>query len=138
MGPGKATPDPLRCGGRWFQKLSHFWSPSGAVSGPRMDPKIGPKLVQKVFVFKSFLGLVFNGFWAPFWGPKPRQNEPTWPPKAIPRSYDSEEKRFKKMLFCIGFYSISGTSGLPREPQDSQEASQSASTWPPEALPKKR
>ena len=31
------------------------------------------------------------------------QNESTWPPKANPRSYDSEEKRFKKVLFCIVF-----------------------------------
>ena len=44
---------------------------------------------------------------------------------------------FKKCCFVFVFYSISGTSGLPREPQDSQEASQSASRWPPGALPKK-
>ena len=93
-------------------------------------------MVQQIIFFVPILRPVFGGFWAPLWGPKPPQNEPTWHPKAMGRSHDGEKKRFWKLLFCIVFYSKSGTPGLPREPQDSQETSQVASKWPWGGCPK--
>ena len=107
------------------------------VFGPKIAQNWPQKWSKKWSFFGPFLGPVFSVFRAPFWGPKPPQNEPTWHPKAIPKGHDSDKKRFWKLLFCIVFYSKSGTPGLPRELQDSQETSQEASKWPTGACPKK-
>ena len=59
-----------------------------------MGSEMVEQLCQNGFFFVLILGSVFGGFWAPFWVPKPPQNEPTWHPKAIGRSHDGEKQRF--------------------------------------------
>ena len=102
---------------------SRFWAYFWRVLGTVLGSKSAPARIQNRILFRTISYL----FLGSMLGSKTPQNEPRWRPKAVSNSWDSEKKRFGNMLFCIVFYNVFGTPGLPRESQDSQETSKIAS-----------
>ena len=83
----------------------------------------------------SNLGMFFEHFWEQFWGPilgpdRPKRGQDE--PKRAIRSFKEPKSCISKSLKNHKFFSVFGSRGFPREPQEAREGSQET----PKEIPK--
>ena len=83
--------------------------------------------------------MLFEHFWEQFWGPilgpdRPKRGQDE--PKRAIRSFKEPNAAFSKTLKNLQFFSVFGSRGLPREPQEAREGSQETPKETPKGAPK--
>ena len=87
----------------------------------------------------SNLGMLFEHFWEQFWGPfwdQIGQRGGKMSPREPSGASKSQKAAFSKTLKNIQFFSVFGSRGFPREPQEAREGSQETPKETPKGGPK--
>ena len=88
---------------------------------------------------RTIFGSFFEHFWEPFWGPfwdQIGQRGGKMSPREPSGASKSQKAAFSKTLKNLKFFSVFGSRGLPREPQEAREGSQETPKETPKGDPK--
>ena len=87
----------------------------------------------------TIVGSFFEHFWEPFWGPfwdQIGQRGGKMSPREPSGASKSQKAAFSKTLKNLQFFTVFGSRGLPREPQEAREGSQETPKETPKGGPK--